>query len=135
MAYYDALDTEWPTLTGTTAQKLASINALTVPSSPQKALLTPSQIINAIVPVDLASLTTAQIQMLALLLSGSVIDCSVGTTIRAAAQTIFAGKATTLANLSALVSPFDNATIPWWQANGYPGPFNANDLMAAGGLT
>jgi hypothetical protein len=139
MAYYDALIAKWATLNGTTAQKLAAVNALTV-ASPQKALLTPSAILNAIVPSDLAALTSAQVAMLTLILQGATVDASAGTTIRAAAQNIFSGKATTLANLGALVAPYDNATIPWWQATvaqgggGLNSSVSNNDLVAAGGL-
>jgi hypothetical protein len=139
MAYYTALITKWNTLSGTTAQKLATINSLTI-AAPQKAILTPSSIINAIAPADLAALSSAQVAMLTLLLQGSSIDASVGTTIRLAAQNIFAGKATTLAALGALVAPYDNATIPWWQATvaqgggGLNSSVSDNDLIAAGGL-
>jgi hypothetical protein len=38
----------------------------------------------------------------------------------------------TLNNLAALVAPFDNPTIPWWQANGYTSPISQGDLDAAG---
>jgi hypothetical protein len=133
MAYYDALIAKWATLTpGTTAQKLVQINALTVAASAEKAMLTPSQILNACVPADLAALTTAQVTLLALLLSGASVDASVGTTVRAGVQAIFAGKTTTLTQLGALVAPFDNPTIPWWQANGYTSPIGVGDIGAAG---
>jgi hypothetical protein len=139
MAYYDALIAKWAQGTGTTAQKLAQINALTVPSGvPVRALLTPSQIINACVPADIASLSTAMVTLLTLLLAGSQIDASNGTTVRAGIVAIFAGKTTTLAQLAALVAPFDSPTMPWWQATvaqgggGLNGPVNANDLAAAG---
>lgn len=138
MAYYDALIAKWATLTpGTTAQKLAQINALTV-SNPQKAMLAPSTILNACVAVDLEALTAAQVALFALLLAGTSIDCSAGTAIRAVAQNLFAGKTQTLANLGALVSPFDNATLPWWQATvaqgggGLSSPVSQGDLTAAG---
>ncbi len=144
MSYYDPLIAKWATLTpGTTQQKLAQLNALTVQTLSQgKALLNPSDIINAIVPADLAALTQLQVLILTLLLSGSQIDASKGTTIRAAFQTLFAGKATTLANLLALVNGVDApVTIPWWQATvaqgggGLNSSVNSNDLAAAGGLS
>lgn len=143
MAYYTALITAWngatqpPTgvtgapLTGlTTAQKLAAVNAWTVVSA-QKAILSPSQILNSIVFADLAALTQLQVTQLTLLLQGSTVDASAGTPIRAGIQALFAGKATTLANLSALVAPYDNATALWTAANGYP-TLNLNDTAAAG---
>lgn len=123
-------------LTGlTTANKLVAINGWTVPASAQKAVLTPSAIINAIVPADLAALTTAQVTLLSLCLQGSTVDASVGTTVRAAIQAIFAGKTTTLNQLGALVAPFDSPTQLWWVANGYTGAISPSDLTAAGGLT
>jgi hypothetical protein len=140
MAYYDALVAKWATLTGTTQSKLTQINALTV-AAQQKAILSPSAILNACVFADLASLTQLQVSQLTLLLAGTSIDASVGTSIRAGIQALFAGKTTTLANLAALVAPYDNATIPWWQATvaqgggGLSSAVSASDLVAAGNLT
>lgn len=155
MAYYDALITAWNNaskatgatlpagvtgslLTGlTTAQKVTAINGWTM-VTPQKAILTPSGILNAIVPADLAGLTTAQVTLLTLCLQGSTVDASSGTTIRAAVQAIFSGKTTTLQNLAALVSPYDNATTPWWQiavasgGGGLTSPVGVGDLAATG---
>jgi len=136
-AYYSALATKWATLSGTTASKLSQINALTV-AMPQKAMLSPSSIINAIVFADLAALTQLQVSQLTLLLAGSFIDASVNTSIRLGIQALFAGKDTTLANLGTLVAPFDNATISWWQATvaqgggGLTSPVSIDDLSVAG---
>jgi hypothetical protein len=142
VAYYDALIAKWATLTpGTTTQKLAQLNGLTVVGPVQKAILAPSAILNAIVFADLAALTQLQVTQLTLLLAGSEIDASIGTSIRAGVQALFAGKATTLANLGALVAAFDSPPIPWWQATvaqgggGLSSPVSSNDLLAAGGLT
>lgn len=141
MAYYSALQSKWATLTGTTAAKLVAVNALTVTAA-QPAILQPSAIVDAIASADFLTLTALQLQQMSFLLSGSsTVDASPSTTIRAVFQSIFSGKTTTLANLSALVSPYDNATIPWWQATvaqgggGLSSPVSANDLAAAGGLT
>ena len=151
MAYYTNLIAAWnnatqppPGVTGTaltalsTANKIAAINAWTITGTPQKAVLSPSAVINAIVASDLASLTTAQVSLLTLLLQGSSIDASVGTTIRAAAQAIFAGKTATLTALGALVAPFDAPQIPWWSAptgGALTSPVGLPDLAAAGNLT
>lgn len=142
MAYYDALIAKWATLTpGTTAQKLVQLNGLTVIGAAQKAILNPSDILNAIAFADLAALTQLQVSQLTLLLAGSKIDASTGTSIRAGIQALFAGKTATLANLGALVAPFDSPNISWCQANGYPnasgglGGITAVDLANAGGLT
>jgi hypothetical protein len=145
MAYYDALIAAWngatqppagvtgTALTGlTTAQKIAAVNAWTVAGSVTKALLAPSDILNAVVPADLASLTQLQVLQLSMLLSGALVDASQGTSIRAGVQNIFAGKTQTLANLGALVAPFDSPKAPWWQANGYLSPFHIDDATNAG---
>lgn len=145
MAYYDVLVAAWndatqppPGVTGTaltaqmtTAQKLTAVNAWTVAGSPQKALLAPSVILNAIVPADLAGLTAAQVSFLTLILQGSSVDASSGTTIRTAIQTIFTGKATTLNQLAALVAPFDSPIVLWTSAHGYP-KLTLNDTTNAG---
>lgn len=131
MAYYDALIAKWATLSGTTAQKLAAINALTI-AAPQPAIVEATAIVNAIAPTDFAALTQLQVSQLTLILSGGTVNGSPGTTTRLAFQTIFAGKATTLANLAALVAPFDSATIPWWQANGYGAAISSYDVGLAG---
>ena len=133
MAYYDALKTQWPLLTpGTTAAKLAQLNALTAPGAQQKAILSPSQILNAIVFTDLATFTQLQVSQLTLLLAGTAIDASVGTTIRAGIQALFVGKTASLTALGLLVAPFDSPTVPWWLLNGYPRPFDLGDIATAG---
>jgi hypothetical protein len=132
MAYFTALTTAWNSgvqppagvtgtaLTGlTTAQKVAAINAWTV-VAPLPAILNVTDVINAVVAADLLALTATQLQVLTLLLmGGSTVNGSPGTTVRAVFQSVFAGKATTLANLTALVAPFDNATALWVTVNGY----------------
>ena len=133
MAYYDPLIAKWATLTpGTTDAKLAQLNGLTVTGSSERAIFVPSQILNAIVFGDLAALTQLQVTQLTLLLAGSAVDASVGTPIRLGIQSLFAGKTTTLANLGALVAPFDSPVIPWWQSAGYARPFDLGDIAAAG---
>jgi hypothetical protein len=122
-------------LTGqTTANKVIRVNAWTV-ATPKPALVDTTKVINAILPADFTALTALQLQQMQFLLQGKgTVDASPGTTIRAVFQTIFAGKATTLANLTALVTPYDNATKLWLVANGYNPPIGPSDLLAAGGL-
>lgn len=147
MAIYTALIAAWnnatqppPGVTGppltalSTEQKIVAINSWTVPA-PQKAILTPSQILNAVVPSDLATLTIAQVALLTLILQGSTVDGSAGTTVRAAAQAIFAGKATTLANLGALVATFDSAVLPWWRASVAQNGGGLNCSVSAGDIS
>ena len=133
MAYYDAFVTFWNTQNGSTAQKLTAVNAA-LAASPKPSLLTINQVFNAIVLADYVSLTQLQQSQLANLLSvsnGGSIDGSSGTLVRAWFASIFAGKAS-LTNLNALVSPFDNAKVPWWEANGYLRAFDMGDVTAAG---
>jgi hypothetical protein len=132
MAYYTAMITKWGTLSGTTASKLTQINAATATGAAIPAIFSPSTILNACVAADIASLTTAQISLLTLLLAGASVDASQSTTVRAGIQAIFAGKTTTLSQLGALVAPYDSPTVPWWQANGYPRAFDMGDVTAAG---
>lgn len=146
MAYYDALIAAWNSgtqppagitgtaLTGgmTTAQKLAAVNAWTIIGPPKKLVISPSDIINRIVYTDLAALTQIQLLQLQVLLSGTAVDATQGSPIRTGIQTLFAGKTQTLANLVALVAPYDNPVIIWTVANGYPPGINLNDAAAAG---
>lgn len=144
MAYYDALIAKWGTLTpGTTAAKLAEINALTVPG-PAAPLIVPTyRIYNVCDTAELAALLAAQQQRLRDILSMGTVDASAGTNARAALASIFAGAggATTRANLLALANSIESTTIPWWQATIAQGggelssPVGPNDLVAAGGLT
>lgn len=143
---YDALVAVWNTtgapadvvgtaLTGgmTAQQKLAAINGWTVPTgSVPLSILSPSAIINAIVPADLAALTQLQTLQMSLLLSGAQVDVSPGTTIRAGIQNLFAGKTQTLSNLAALVGVFVDPRRLWTVANGLPSPLGTADLTIAG---
>jgi hypothetical protein len=146
MAFVDTLISVWTgspsppagvtglTLIGqTTPTKLTRINAWTV-VTPKPAMLSVDKIRGAITSADYLALTALQLQQMAFLLQGSTtVDASPGTTIRAVFQSIFAGKTTTLANLTALVTPFDNATTLWLTANGYTNPpLGPADLAEAG---
>lgn len=129
--YYDALIAEWANHSGTTQQKIDQINAKTIAVA-GKAIVPPSDIINCITATDLAALTTAQVNSMSMILSGAEVDASIGTTIRAALQAIFAGKATTLANLGALAAKYDTVQVSWLVANGYKEQISTNDTTAAG---
>lgn len=133
MAYYDALIAAWHSATqppagvtgqglqagDTTAQKITKVNGWTV-ANQQKAIVTGSQILNCCVPADIVALTSAQVQIMTMYMLDQQIDASSGSLIRQALQSLFAGKTTTLNNLSALFAPFDNATWTWCQGNSYP---------------
>ena len=149
MGYYTALQTAWATssassgalptgVTGTslfglsTANKIAAINTWTV-VVPQPAILEITSVINAIAPADFLALTATQIAQMQLCLGNDgQVNASPGTTVRAVFQSIFAGKTTTLANLTTLVAPYDNATQPWSLQNGYAATITATDVADAG---
>lgn len=144
MAYYDALIAKWATLTpGTTVDKLAQINALTVPGPNAQLILPTYRIYNVMDAAELSALTAAAQQRVRDILSMGTVDASTGTNVRAALASIFAGAggATTRANLLALAASIENTTIPWWQATvaqgggGLTSPVGPNDLAAAGGLS
>lgn len=133
MAYYDALVAAWnsatqppPGVTGqalqagdTTATKVGKVNGWSV-ANQQKALVPPSDVLNCILPADLNALTANQLTIINIYMQGTSIDVSSGSNIRAAFQTLFAGKTTTLQNFQNLVAPFDSAAFTWCQAHGYP---------------
>jgi hypothetical protein len=149
MAYYSALVTAWesvtqpPTgvtgtaLTGsmTTLQKIAAVNAWTVATEQPTAILTAAQILGCITSTDFPNFTALELQWLQTLLAtfpnGEITTTNTGPVATLGAL-IFAGKTTTLANLNALFTAALVAAIPWYQANGYPGPFNLADTQLAG---
>jgi hypothetical protein len=156
-AYYVALQTQWATLTGTTAAKLAAINALTV-AGPNVDVSVSSVVAYLALNAKLSTLqnyaqtavagtgsATIQSVMAARELI-ALIGCpnapSFGTSVLAV-YTVLSGMLAALVSdpNTGLVSADQTAllalaatTIPWWQANGYAGPFTAPDLVNAGGL-
>jgi hypothetical protein len=105
--------------TDTTQQKINKVNRWTV-AAPLKAIFIPTDILNAIVDVDLAALSDPQINQFSLMLSGATVDMSPGTALRSTIQGLFAGKTQTIQQLRNLAAPFDNNTSSWCQANAYP---------------
>lgn len=137
MAYYTALINEWPLLTpGTTAAKLAQINAMTVTGSiPTTLTVTGAQLANCINWAEFNALTAAQQSNLLLLcaIPGSLLGGSANTThlVDGMILAYFNVAGATVANLTALAQGF---VQPWWQSNGYSSPISPSDLAAAGGL-
>jgi hypothetical protein len=137
MAYYTALINEWALLTpGTTAAKLAQINAMTVTGTvPTLFNTTGAAIFSCLNYTEFLTLTTAQQTQLmqVLAIPGTLIGGS-ASTLGAWFVAIFAGK---LAGptITALTALAQGAVQPWWQANGYTSPIDAADLVSAGGLT
>lgn len=136
MAYYTALIAEWPSMTpGTTAAKLAQLNATTVTGSvPAAFYVTGSQLMNCINWTEFAALTAAQqSNLLALcnnpgqLLGGSTNVGLITDGMFLAYFTNHAG-----ATITALTALAQAIVQPWWQANGYPRPFDLGDISAAG---
>jgi len=152
MAYYTALVTAWQSvtqppagvtgtgLTGgmTTSQKLAAINGWTVSGSvPSTVYVTGAQILNCINWTEFAALAAAQQSNLlmlcacqGLLLGGSANVSHITAGMILAYFTNLSGP-----TITALTALTEAEVVPWWQANGYTSPINANDLLAAGGLT
>lgn len=153
MAYYDALKTQWAGLSGTTAQKLAAINAMTVAGPSQN--VAPSAIV-AYLALNLklapllkyaanAPATEAGAcaeELAAILQMGSnaptfeTSNPAVLATVTGMLQAISADSASglTASDVTALLA-LAATTVPWWQANGYTSPFSQADLDAAGGLS
>ena len=149
MAYYTALISAWNTgtvptgvvgaaLTGqSTAQKLININGWTVTATiPAAYTITGSQIASCINWAEFNALTAArQTAVLALCAIPSLsVGSSAGEIALLADGMIiayFPAAGPTITALSALAP----GAQPWWQNNGYSGPFSQADLTAAGGLT
>jgi hypothetical protein len=142
MAYYDALIAKWATLTpGTTAAKLAQINAITV-AGPTAALIVPTyRIFNVLDTTEFGALSAANQQRVRDILSMGTVDASTGTNARALLLSIFGAGTATRAALVALANSIENTTIPWWQATvaqgggGLSSIVTAGDLAAAGNLS
>jgi hypothetical protein len=149
MSYYTTLINAWNTgtvptgvvgsaLTGqSTAQKLININAWVVTATiPSSYTVTGAQIANCINWTEFAALTaTQQSNVLALC---NISTHSVGSSAAEIALlgdgmivAYFPSGGATITSLSALAP----SAQPWWQVNGYTGPFSQADLTAAGGLT
>lgn len=136
MAYYTALINQWPSLTpGTTAAKLLQINSMVVTGSiPTSFFVSGNQVMNCIDWTEFAALTAQQ--------QNNILNvCGINGDILGG-QNSFLGKMFVAAftNLSgptivALTALAKGISQPWWQANGYSGPFSQPDLVAAGGLT
>lgn len=138
MTYYTALINEWPNLTpGTTAAKLAQLNAMSVSGSvPTSFYVTGDQLLNCINYAEFKLLTaTQQNNILAICRTpGQLLGGSGNTAFIVDGMILdyFPVAGPTVAALTALAKA---SVTPWWQANGYTGPFSQADLVAAGNLT
>ena len=141
MGFYDALVAKWPSLSGTTAQKLAAINALTV-TGPAIPLIVPTyKIYNLIVASEYQALTAAKQGYVNTILAMGTVDGSAGTQVSSVLLACFPSGTATYTALVALAASYDAPSYPWWSApwsmggGGLSNPVNAQDLIAAGGLT
>lgn len=142
MAYYDPLIAKWATLApGTTAEKLASINALTVTGAAIPMVIKTHQIYNLIVASEFAALTAAQQTLVRDILNMGEVDASAGTKVRAMIIARFPNGTATFTALSALAQQYDNPQIPWATApvalngGGLGALVAPSDLVQAGNLT
>ena len=131
---YTALIAIWPSLAGNTTQKLASLNAMTIATTPSPLLVNSWQVYNAIVPSEFQALTDPNKQLVRDIIGQGVIDASNGGRARDVLLQVFAAGSATRAAFAAMQGSL-NIVQPWWQANGYGGPITTMDLAAAGGLT
>lgn len=139
MAYYDALIAKWATLTpGTTAQKLAQINAITVTGSvPTSFYVTGNQLLNCINWAEFSALTASQQSNLLALcqVQGNLLGGSSNTAYLVDGMILSYFTNLSGPTVTALTALAQTTSQPWWQANGYTSAFTNNDLSAAGGLT
>jgi hypothetical protein len=134
MAYYTALINEWATLSGSTAQKLAAVNALTVSGSvPTTLYVSGAQLANCINWAEFAALTAQQqANLLALCqVPGNLLGGSSNTSLLTDGMFLayFSLAGATIANLTALAQA---AATPWSQVNGYSTPISMSDVINAG---
>lgn len=136
--YYDALVAKWATLTpGTTAAKLAQINAITVTGTAISMVVPTYKIYNLIDLTEFGALTASNQQLVRDILGMGTVDGSAGTSIRARMVAIFPS-GTTRNALNALAATYDSPAIPWATATlaqgggGLVAQVQPSDLTQAG---
>lgn len=123
--------------TMTTAQKLAAVNGWVITGTiPTVLSVNGPQILNCINYAEFAAISsTAQLNLLTMCNNqGPLVGGSANTAFMVDGLLIanFTTGSKTIAALTALAQA---AVTPWWQANGFTGPFSTTDLGLAGGLT
>ena len=140
---YTALIAKWNTLTGTTASKMAQINALTVTGSiPTQFYTTCDKIANCINWPELAAMTAANRQdVLALCRIPGNLTTGSGNLSALVTGMIIAYFPAAGPTITALTALAQSTVQPWCNTpvgqggGGLASPtINANDLIAAGGL-
>jgi hypothetical protein len=127
-------------LTGgmTTAQKLAAVNGWVITGVvPTTLYVTGTQLLNCINYAEFKALTaTQQANLLALCNSpGLLIGGSANTAQMADGMILDYFTNHSGPTITALTALAQATATPWWQANGFTGPFSTTDLGLAGGLT
>lgn len=122
--------------TMTTAQKLTAVNGWVITGAiPSVLSVTGNQVVNCINYTEFSAISsTAQVNILRL--------CSItGPLVGGSANTAFLVDGLIIANfttgsktIAALTALAQAAVTPWWQAQGFTGPFSTTDLGLAGGL-
>jgi len=154
MSYYSALISQWNTLpsTDTTEEKLAAINAMSVPGPHTDVTLTsivsylglngklasllkyaanPPQTQSGVAAAELVAMFSLGSNAPVFNMANPDIYTGMSNMLTALTSDSNSGLTSTdYTNLLNLAS----TTIPWWQANGYTSPINTNDLIMAGGL-
>jgi hypothetical protein len=158
MAYYDALIAKWATLTGTTAQKLAAVNALTV-AGPNidvgvSAVVGKLMLLQAYLTLAAFAqgsttgntthdnaLGSAKMLMTMISIpnapSFQMSDPNTFTAVKGMMDAILAQE-TAAAGTTGFTQTVHDAllalcatVVPWWQSAGYPRPFDSGDITAA----
>jgi hypothetical protein len=159
MAYYDALIAKWATLTGTTSEKLAAINALTVagPRSDTQVSSVLGSLMLGGAYLSLYSFAQGSFtgdathdhalgaaKLLMAITSNpnapafNMSDPSKYAQIAGMLGAIMAQEAAAPGTTGVTQAVHDGllalceTTVPWWQANGYTSPIGFGDLSAAG---
>lgn len=142
MAYYDALIAKWATLTpGTTAQKLAQLNAITITGSvPTTFYCTGVDLLNCVNYPEFKVLTAVQQSNLLSMCScpGLILGGSANTTHMAAGLILDYFPAPASPTIAALTALAKGVTQPWWQASvaagggALNGPVSLTDLTPNG---
>ena len=142
MIDYSALRSIWPTLSGTVADKVATINAMTVVYPALASFAASAGNGNA---THDAALGAAKVLMAWVTAPNAprikMSDPTVYATVSGMAAALVAqetaapGSTGFTAPFSASLIGLSASTTPWWQANGLTGPVTEPDLANAGGLS
>ena len=155
MAYYDALTQKWATLSGTTAQKLAAINAATADGP--KRDISVSSVVGYLATIG--ALDTLQTYAATSPAGSNATAVKIARNFLAFCQFAPAGvfQTSDQTHYSAITAQLDElaadatsgvtqatadyliglsaTSVSWWSANGYTSPIGEGDLQAAGDLT